>query len=773
MIIYGTGNFHKRNHAVVRGQCPHCGKIGYKSSFDTTRFFTLYFLPIIPIGRHRILMDCKACDKNWAISLSEWKKIQRIDLPAALAQYEKNRENRETVIGLINLIVQAQATEHLEKIGPQIRNTFPQDEEILTLLAAAYSRLCLDEKAGSLYLSLLDITDDEEVTRQAENHRKLTGLTPPSPPNAFLQRIPLLITPGIILFLLLAVLVPAFQGSKIATHIYKEIENVYLVNGLDYAYSVSLDGQKYVLKPGHPLLVPDIEYGTHTVTPSEASGIADPITWTYTSDDIRGSRYDNAVVINPDASAILIWQNIAYSDPPPAEDTSKLKIFTGKDYYTYSHIDYVFEDFPEEIQLPSSNSVVRKTGLFAVEDTSPMVALQFLQYYDNMDLYSDYIEQRVLYPSEFPHLQSLAANFMEPEAFKALAAGKVRQYPIEIEWHRNYHDMLADESQRNALEQHYRDLLVQHPDDPALMYVLGRISDDPREAEQLFLTAAESPQDQGYGAFALSYNYNLDGKFEAAERYAKLALEKQPENYSFDRQLHTTAMRAQDYDLLIERLQDGYEQDLLGVDYAAHYIEALWLSGKQSEARIALTKTIARLQSSEDISEEEKQANCSYLNTRYHLTTQDRTSLLATIRSNSKNDPSWAFMDALFNKNLQEASDLLQETNEGFGINDHLALYLAFNNSQSARQHTQQHLESAIACLDCSKHTARHWSEWLSGQATPSPEEVLHNLLPEGDGYLLMETLSKLYPQDGAAYHELALRLRDPESLYAQGVDDI
>ena len=51
---FGTWNWGKEDTLVVWDACPECNKVGPLTSYDTRRYITALFLPIIPLDRRRI-----------------------------------------------------------------------------------------------------------------------------------------------------------------------------------------------------------------------------------------------------------------------------------------------------------------------------------------------------------------------------------------------------------------------------------------------------------------------------------------------------------------------------------------------------------------------------------------------------------------------------------------------------------------------------------------------------------------------------------------------
>jgi hypothetical protein len=66
---YGRNNIHRRVNF-----CSHCNRVGKLESYDTTLYFVVFFIPVIPLGGKRVLEACPSCKKHHVLSLSNWKQ---------------------------------------------------------------------------------------------------------------------------------------------------------------------------------------------------------------------------------------------------------------------------------------------------------------------------------------------------------------------------------------------------------------------------------------------------------------------------------------------------------------------------------------------------------------------------------------------------------------------------------------------------------------------------------------------------------------------------
>jgi hypothetical protein len=63
MTINGIGTMYygRRNASSAAGQCEWCGQQTTLSEYETTLFFTIIYIPLIPPGKKQVLSECAAC----------------------------------------------------------------------------------------------------------------------------------------------------------------------------------------------------------------------------------------------------------------------------------------------------------------------------------------------------------------------------------------------------------------------------------------------------------------------------------------------------------------------------------------------------------------------------------------------------------------------------------------------------------------------------------------------------------------------------------------
>ena len=146
-----------------------------------------------------------------------------------------------------------------------------------------------------------------------------------------------------------------FYGKWNADH-----QPLYVVNGLDKAITVSIDG-KEVIVPPDGFIKTTASGGKHDISVISPKGFAEDYTI-----DMKSNLFSKpAFVIDPTRSACVIYEDVVFAaDVKAARNTSaKFKVHLGQQFITYRRISYLFEKVPAEIKINSNKDVKKKTSL--------------------------------------------------------------------------------------------------------------------------------------------------------------------------------------------------------------------------------------------------------------------------------------------------------------------------------------------------------------------------------------------------------------------------
>ena len=124
----GTHYYGKRNLETRVASCHSCGRQTTLTSYDTRLWFVIVFIPVIPLGRKRILDECPVCRRHYALEADKWETQKQLGISGAMDTYEATptpEAAMELHQTMLNFHQGAQAAEFrrgmLEKFGDNAR----------------------------------------------------------------------------------------------------------------------------------------------------------------------------------------------------------------------------------------------------------------------------------------------------------------------------------------------------------------------------------------------------------------------------------------------------------------------------------------------------------------------------------------------------------------------------------------------------------------------------------------------------------------------------
>jgi len=145
MIIFGTRGV---KSTMEKGEfdCPQCeANRAYKHK-KVTRFFTLYFIPIIPLGRLGDFVECQTCKGTFISKVLEYNESPGAD--AFLAEYEKAMKHSMVLM----MLADGEIDENEMLVVQKIVNKFGHNDVTLDQLEAYVQQVQRNPQDVSTYL---------------------------------------------------------------------------------------------------------------------------------------------------------------------------------------------------------------------------------------------------------------------------------------------------------------------------------------------------------------------------------------------------------------------------------------------------------------------------------------------------------------------------------------------------------------------------------------------------------------------------------------------
>src|SRR6266545_6988968 len=155
----GTHYYGSRNQEKRHGTCQQCGRNVELTSYDTRLWFVIVFIPVIPLGRKRIIDRCPACTRHYVQDLQKWETAKQLEISGALDAFRSNPtpeaaiEAHQALMGFHQL---AQAAEFRE----MMRGKFASNAKVQAYLGAVLEHLGRPAEAVTAFERALELRPD-------------------------------------------------------------------------------------------------------------------------------------------------------------------------------------------------------------------------------------------------------------------------------------------------------------------------------------------------------------------------------------------------------------------------------------------------------------------------------------------------------------------------------------------------------------------------------------------------------------------------------------
>ncbi|WP_165235315.1 tetratricopeptide repeat protein [Aquisphaera insulae] len=168
----GTQYYGRRNLSQRNGVCQSCRQYGSLVSYDTRLWFVVIFIPIIPLGRKRIMDECSRCRRHFVADADKYEANKQLQISGSLDEYRRSPspENAlQTHAGLLAFRDFDQA-EHFRQAASA---KFPEHAALHAGLADQLEQFAGYHEATPFYEKALAIDPDLYAARVGVARRRM------------------------------------------------------------------------------------------------------------------------------------------------------------------------------------------------------------------------------------------------------------------------------------------------------------------------------------------------------------------------------------------------------------------------------------------------------------------------------------------------------------------------------------------------------------------------------------------------------------------------
>jgi tetratricopeptide (TPR) repeat protein len=160
----GTHYYGQRNVETRHAECRVCGHVNQLTSYDTRLCFVVLFIPIIPLGRKRIIDQCGNCRRHFAANADEWETARQLNVSGAQAKFEES-PTPEAAMELHQTMLNFHQTSEAAKFRSEMAQRFRDDAKVHVYLGDALSNVGNAKEAAAYYNRALELRPDLPAAR--------------------------------------------------------------------------------------------------------------------------------------------------------------------------------------------------------------------------------------------------------------------------------------------------------------------------------------------------------------------------------------------------------------------------------------------------------------------------------------------------------------------------------------------------------------------------------------------------------------------------------
>lgn len=165
LIIFGKRFGKKHNISSEGGQCRLCGSFSNLKSYEANKYFHLYWIPLIPLGKKRVDSHCSKCDQYLETPYNDWVEMGQNSIERAKNNFENNLTDVDAAIEYYEVLSTYGDKSDAEKFKTFLNEKFVENEVLKNYFRATAEVI---EPSADKVHQLKDITESDPEDENAK-----------------------------------------------------------------------------------------------------------------------------------------------------------------------------------------------------------------------------------------------------------------------------------------------------------------------------------------------------------------------------------------------------------------------------------------------------------------------------------------------------------------------------------------------------------------------------------------------------------------------------
>jgi tetratricopeptide (TPR) repeat protein len=171
----GTWYYGKRRVHTHLGRCGNCGVVAPLKSYDTTLFFVILYIPLVPLGGRRIFEDCPSCGQHRVLGLRAFERQRAKATQEATQRLKAAPQDPEAALHALQVMITFQNRKAFESLAPAAEVKFATHRDVHLAIGEGYAYFEDFTEAADSYQRALAIADGPETRERLAVFRCRAG----------------------------------------------------------------------------------------------------------------------------------------------------------------------------------------------------------------------------------------------------------------------------------------------------------------------------------------------------------------------------------------------------------------------------------------------------------------------------------------------------------------------------------------------------------------------------------------------------------------------
>lgn len=164
----GTTYFGRKNTRTYLGECDSCQCHAQLTDYETGHFFSIIFIPVIPLGKKQIVAECANCNRHRVMPLKQWQTIREETLNQGLADVGANMGDATKALELIYNMTMFNQLAEANELAEVCAKQHDTDFDVMIQLGSWHEQMGNDDKAEKCFSQAIFLDPDNPHSKRVQ-----------------------------------------------------------------------------------------------------------------------------------------------------------------------------------------------------------------------------------------------------------------------------------------------------------------------------------------------------------------------------------------------------------------------------------------------------------------------------------------------------------------------------------------------------------------------------------------------------------------------------